>query len=499
MRETGILMPVSSLPSHTGVGELGKETEKFIGYLSASGVKIWQILPLNPVGYGNSPYQPYSSCAGDEIYISLEKLWEQKLLKELPVSELAGSTRVQYEQVRTWKETYLREAFQAFIEKGLDQTEEYQTFAAQKWVQEYGLFRAFKKANGGLCWNDWKPEHKNWPEHKTEVAKAVREEADYQIFLQYLFYCQWMEMKNAANANGIRIMGDVPFYVGVDSVDVWAGKKNFLLDTDGRPIFIAGVPPDYFSATGQRWGNPIYDWEYLKKQNYQFWVDRIGYSSRLFDIIRIDHFRGFDAYYAIPASAETAKEGTWEAGPGLDFFRAVEKVVGQRPIIAENLGFLTPSVHQLLKNTGYPGMKVLEFAFDSRDGGGRTYQPHNYPTNCVAYVGTHDNDTALGWISTASPEDVALAREYLHLDSIEGENWGMMRAIWSSTADYAIVQMQDLLGLSSEGRINTPSTLGGNWQWRALPGFDSPALAKRLLRQMKLYERLPQERKGEKS
>ena len=365
MRETGILMPVSSLPSHTGVGELGKETEKFIGYLSASGVKIWQILPLNPVGYGNSPYQPYSSCAGDEIYISLEKLWEQKLLKELPVSELAGSTRVQYEQVRTWKETYLREAFQAFIEKGLDQTEEYQTFAAQKWVQEYGLFRAFKKANGGLCWNDWKPEHKNWPEHKTEVAKAVREEADYQIFLQYLFYCQWMEMKNAANANGIRIMGDVPFYVGVDSVDVWAGKKNFLLDTDGRPIFIAGVPPDYFSATGQRWGNPIYDWEYLKKQNYQFWVDRIGYSNRLFDIIRIDHFRAFDTFWKIPASCPTAVEGEWILAPGYEVIDTLLEQIPGVNLVAEDLGDLRPEVLELKEHYHLKGMKILMFSIDT--------------------------------------------------------------------------------------------------------------------------------------
>lgn len=337
MRETGILMPVSSLPSRTGVGELGKETEKFIGYLSASGVKIWQILPLNPVGYGNSPYQPYSSCAGDEIYISLEKLWEQQLLKELPMSELAGSTRVQYEKVRVWKEMYLREAFQTFIEKGLDQTEEYQTFVTQKWVQEYALFRAFKKENGGSCWNDWKSEHKNWPEHKTEVATVIREEADYQIFLQYLFYCQWIEIKSVANANGIRIMGDVPFYVGVDSVDVWAGKDNFLLDTDGRPIFVAGVPPDYFSATGQRWGNPIYDWEYLKEQNYQFWVDRIGYSSSLFDIIRIDHFRAFDTFWKIPASCPTAVEGEWILAPGYEVIDTLLEQIPGVNLVAEDL------------------------------------------------------------------------------------------------------------------------------------------------------------------
>ena len=313
MRETGILMPVSSLPSRTGVGELGRETKDFLDYLKEAGVKIWQILPLNPVGYGNSPYQPYSSCAGDEIYISLETLYEQGLLKDLPPAFLEKETHVRYDQVRAWKESYLREAFSRF-----EETDDYKTFAQQSWVLEYGMFRALKEKNENRCWNEWDTADKTWPEAKKEVPLEIAHEAAYQMFLQYIFFCQWMEIKKTANENGIQIMGDVPFYVGVDSVDVWAGKDNFLLDTDGRPTFIAGVPPDYFSATGQRWGNPIYDWDYLKENGYQFWVDRIGYSSRLFDIIRIDHFRAFDTFWKIPATCPTAIEGEWIEAPGYE-------------------------------------------------------------------------------------------------------------------------------------------------------------------------------------
>ena len=274
---------------------------------------------------------------------------------------------------------------------------------------------------------------------------------------------------------------------------MWADPSQFQMDEALRPTGVAGCPPDGFSADGQRWGNPLFDWEAMKADGYRWWLRRISFQFRFYDVLRIDHFRGFEAYYAIPAGAENAKKGFWKPGPGLDFFRALETAIGKRPIIAEDLGFLTPAVHQLLADTGFPGMKVLQFAFDSRDGGGRAYQPHNYPANCVAYVGTHDNDTALGWLAEAEPADVALAREYLHLDPAEGENWGMMRAVWASTADCAVVQMQDVLGLGNEARMNTPSTLGGNWQWRALPGFAAPELAARLHRQMELYERLPAE------
>ena len=296
MRKAGVLMPVSALPSRVGAGELGEAAFHFIELLKKNHVKIWQILPLNPVGYGNSPYQPYSSCAGDEIYISLDKLAEDGLLKTAPEAFLQNAKRVDYEAVRQYREPFLREAFEVFTKKKGQEEPAYKEFAAQEWVYEYGVFRALKKANNGNCWNDWAEEDRNWPENRHALSAEVEAEARYQMFLQYIFYTQWMDVKKTANEAGIEIMGDVPFYVGQDSVDVWGGKDNFLLDTDGRPIFIAGVPPDYFSATGQRWGNPIYDWEHMKEQNYQFWVERIGYSNKLFDIIRIDHFRAFDTY-----------------------------------------------------------------------------------------------------------------------------------------------------------------------------------------------------------
>src|SRR5699024_5868967 len=276
MRETGILMPVSALPSRTGVGELGAYAYEFVDALKENGVKIWQILPLNPVGYGNSPYQPYSSCAGDELYISLDLLYEGGLLKEKAPSFRENAKTVDYDAVRAFKEPYLKEAFANFQE-----TEEYREFTRQTWVYEYAVFRALKKANGNACWNEWKAEDKAWPEVPAPLAKEQEDEAAYQMFLQYEFFTQWMAVKKHANENGIQIMGDVPFYVGVDSVDVWGGKDNFLLDTDGRPIFIAGVPPDYFSATGQRWGNPIYNWDYMKEHGYQFWTDRLGYNQKL--------------------------------------------------------------------------------------------------------------------------------------------------------------------------------------------------------------------------
>ena len=326
MRKAGVLMPVSALPSRIGAGELGESAFQFIELLKENHVKIWQILPLNPVGYGNSPYQPYSSCAGDELYISLDALAEEGLLKEHPKEFQERATRVDYEAVRQYREPFLRTAFDVFTEKKGQEETAYKEFASQEWVYEYGVFRALKKTNNGECWNDWPEEYRTWPENRQKLPAEVETEAQYQMFLQYIFYTQWMKVKKAANDAGIQIMGDVPFYVGQDSVDVWGGKDNFLLDTDGRPIFIAGVPPDYFSATGQRWGNPIYDWEHMKEQDYRFWVDRIGYSNKLFDIIRIDHFRAFDTYWKIPADCPTAIDGEWIEAPGYEVIDTLQKV-----------------------------------------------------------------------------------------------------------------------------------------------------------------------------
>lgn len=467
MRKTGILMAVSSLPSRTGVGELGREAYRFIDLLRENGVKIWQILPLNPVGYGNSPYQPYSSCAGDELYISLDMLYEEGLLSGLPPSFKEHTKSVDYDSVRIFKEKYLREAFCNFCNKEWLQEEDYQEFASQDWVYEYGVFRALKAANGGVCWNEWKQEDKDWAKERTELAEEIEMEAQYHMFLQYLFYRQWMQVKDAANEGGIEIMGDVPFYVGVDSVDVWAGKDNFLLDTDGRPVFIAGVPPDYFSATGQRWGNPIYDWDYMKEQDYQFWVDRIGYSSRLFDIIRIDHFRAFDTFWKIPATCPTAIEGEWIEAPGYEVIDTlIEKIPGLN-LVAEDLGDLRPEVLELKDHYHLKGMKVQVFSIETKDK--FAYDSFHDVENMIIYTGTHDNDTLMEWyqgLTTAARRKVRqfLKREGFKQGPVKDR---LLAYTLACKAEYAVIPMVDIIGQGKEGHMNTPGTVGSpNWEWR---------------------------------
>lgn len=467
MRKTGILMAVSSLPSRTGVGELGREAYRFIDLLRENGVKIWQILPLNPVGYGNSPYQPYSSCAGDELYISLDMLYEEGLLSGLPPSFKEHAKSVDFDSVRIFKEKYLREAFCNFCNKEWLQEEDYQEFASQDWVYEYGVFRALKAANGGVCWNEWKQEDKDWAKERTELAEEIEMEAQYHMFLQYLFYRQWMQVKDAANEGGIEIMGDVPFYVGVDSVDVWAGKDNFLLDTDGRPVFIAGVPPDYFSATGQRWGNPIYDWDYMKEQDYQFWVDRIGYSSRLFDIIRIDHFRAFDTFWKIPATCPTAIEGEWIEAPGYEVIDTlIEKIPGLN-LVAEDLGDLRPEVLELKDHYHLKGMKVQVFSIETK--GKFAYDSFHDVENMIIYTGTHDNDTLMEWyqgLTTAARRKVRqfLKREGFKQGPVKDR---LLAYTLACKAEYAVIPMVDIIGQGKEGHMNTPGTVGSpNWEWR---------------------------------
>lgn len=458
MRETGILMPVSSLPSRTGVGELGRETKDFLDYLKEAGVKIWQILPLNPVGYGNSPYQPYSSCAGDEIYISLETLYEQGLLKDLPPAFLEKETHVRYDQVRAWKESYLREAFSRF-----EETDDYKTFAQQSWVLEYGMFRALKEKNENRCWNEWDTADKTWPEAKKEVPLEIAHEAAYQMFLQYIFFCQWMEIKKTANENGIQIMGDVPFYVGVDSVDVWAGKDNFLLDTDGRPTFIAGVPPDYFSATGQRWGNPIYDWNIMKKNRYDFWMKRLAWNAQQFDIIRLDHFRAFDTYWKIPSSCPTAVEGEWILGPAYDFFDEVYKCFPDIHLVAEDLGDLRPQVLKLRDFYHLKGMHVIQFEMQPK------LLKKSRKEEVILYTGTHDNDTLEGFYLDLTQNQKIALRRFFHNCGYDDRNFHnlVIRYCLDSNASTVIIPLQDVLGLKKEGRLNTPGTIGSpNWEWK---------------------------------
>lgn len=493
MRQAGILMAITSLPSPWGVGTMGSAARNFLDFLVQAGQSCWQVLPIGPTGFGDSPYQSFSSFAGNPYLIDLDDLCSDGLLlpeeyRTLPWGD--DPARVAYGLLYRNRFPVLEKAVRR-LRAG--RPAELARFCESEadWLESYALFMALKGRFDGAPWSRWpEPLRRREP---AALARAARELSDAVWFwkgVQYLFFAQWGRLKRLANERGVSLIGDLPIYAAEDSADVWAHPEQFQMDAALRCTVVAGCPPDGFSADGQRWGNPLFAWDRMAADGYRWWMRRIAFQFRLYDVVRIDHFRGFDAYYAIPASSQTAREGTWRPGPGLAFFQAMEQAVGRRPIIAEDLGFLTPSVQRLLAETGYPGMKVLEFAFDSRDGGGRAYQPHNYPVNCVAYVGTHDNDTALGWLATAAAADVALAREYLHLDPAEGENWGMLRAVWGSAAGCAIVQMQDLLGLGTEARMNTPSTLGGNWQWRALPGFDSPALAKRLRRQMELYERL---------
>lgn len=462
MRESGILMPLSSLPSSYGIGELGAETLSFVENLKETGITIWQLLPLNPLGYGNSPYQPYSSCAGDEIYISLEELYHQGLIEKLPEEFQAMEKRVDYEKVRAFKEPYLREAYSRF-----EKTEAYEAFISQDWVYDYGMFRALKKKNGGNCWNQWEEEDKNWPMTREERSEEIQDEVNYHMVLQYLFFSQWMKIKSYANEKGIRIMGDVPFYVGVDSVDVWGARENFLLDAEGKPVFIAGVPPDYFSATGQRWGNPIYDWEYLKEQNYQFWLDRIGYSSQLFDLIRIDHFRAFDTYWKIPAFCPTAVDGEWVEAPGYEVLALLQEKLPDVELVAEDLGDLRPEVVELKEHFHLKGMKVLEFSIDTS--GKYARDTFGEEENMIIYTGTHDNDTLMQWYESLSVAGRRKVRSFLKRQGIStgSVRERLLTYTLNSKAAYAIVPMADVLGLGKEGRMNLPGTVGSpNWEWR---------------------------------
>ena len=493
MRKAGILMPIFSLPSPHGIGTLGAAAREFVDFLVRSGQSCWQILPVGPTSYGDSPYQSFSSFAGNPYFIDLDLLAEQGLLKPEEYQALPWGSdpkAVDYPALYERRFSVLRLACARLTGEDLSRLSR-ECGDLTDWLEDYALFMALKESRQGRSWLEWpEGERLRRPEALAEARENLSGEIEFWKRIQLLFFSQWRSLKNYANGRGVSIIGDLPIYVSIDSADVWASPEQFQLDGDGRPTEVAGCPPDGFAADGQLWGNPLFDWDAMRADGYRWWIRRIAAQFRLFDTLRIDHFRGFDEYYAIPAGDSTARNGHWRPGPGIGFFRAVEAALGPRDIIAEDLGFLTPSVRRLLAETGYPGMKVLEFAFDSRDTGGG-YLPHCYTPHCVAYTGTHDNDTIRGWMASAPAEDAALAKAYLRLNEQEGYHWGMMRSAWASVADLAVMQLQDLLGLGSEGRINTPSTLGGNWRWRALPGSFSPELADQLRREMAVYQRLP--------
>ncbi len=500
MRDAGILLPISALPSPYGIGTLGGAAREFVDFLAAAGQSCWQLLPIGPTSYGDSPYQSFSTFAGNPYFIDLDDLAEEGLLERSEFQPLDWGddpATIDYGLLYRTRFGVLRKAC-ARLDR---ESGEFLRFCEEQrdWLEDYALFMALKDRFGGQPWTQW-PEELRLREPKAlETAREeLSDETGFWRGAQYLFFRQWNALKGRANQLGIRLMGDLPIYVAGDSADVWANPEQFQLDGQGFPTEVAGCPPDGFSADGQLWGNPLFHWERMREDGYSWWLRRIAAQFRLFDTLRIDHFRGFEAYYAIPYGDKTARNGRWRPGPGLEFFKVVNKALGRRDIVAEDLGFLTDGVRKLLKGTGYPGMKVLQFAFDSRDTGS-DYLPHRYTSHCVVYAGTHDNDTILGWMSSAPKKDVAFAKEYLRLNSREGYHWGMMRSAWASAADLAVMQMQDILGLGSEARMNTPSTLGNNWQWRALPGVFTPALAKRLHREMKVYQRLPAKKGGKKS
>lgn len=500
MRTSGVLMPISSIPSPYGIGTMGKQARKFVDFLVKGGQKYWQILPICPTSYGDSPYQSFSSFAGNPYFIDLEYLCKDKLLTKKECESFQWGLNPKYVDYGIMYESryaLLRKVYARFTKK---EPQDFEKFCEneKQWLDDYALFMALKDANGGQAWSNWdKSLRLREKKAMEEATEKYSEEIRFYKMLQYLFYQQWNALKTYANEAGIEIIGDVPIYVAGDSADVWANPDQFYLDENLEPIEVAGCPPDAFSDDGQLWGNPLFRWDVMKKDGYTWWTRRIKAMSELYDIIRIDHFRGFDSFYAIPAKDDTAKNGQWKQGPGMDLFCELEKKLGKLPIIVEDLGFLTPSVHKLLKDSGFPGMKVIQFAFDSREES--DYLPHTYTNHCVVYTGTHDNDTVMGWMKTAPKASVKYAKEYLNLTKEEGYNWGMMRAAWSSVADMAIVPMQDILGLGSEARINTPSTLGNNWKWRATPEQIDAKVAKKLYHYMQMYGRVDKDIKTKKN
>ncbi len=466
MRRNGILMHISSLPSDYGIGSLGIPAYKFADFLCEAGQSLWQVLPTTPTSFGDSPYQSFSVFAGNPYFIDLDILHKQGLLtkKDLEDSKYTKNIeKVDYAWLYENRKKVMASAYMRFDKSD----KKYISFCKKNkdWLSDYALFMALKDAHGGIAWYDWADEYKM--RDKSALERFEKEQADaielYKM-QQYLFASQWTELKAYVNSKGIKIIGDMPIYTAHDSADVWANPDLFKLDEKLSPTVVAGCPPDAFSDDGQRWGNPIYNWARMAENGYKWFCRRMGAMCESFDIVRIDHFRGFAEYYEIPSSEKTARKGKWVKGPGKALFDAIRAKCGECEIIAEDLGYMTPSVKRLLRACAFPGIKVLEFAFSVDEES--EYLPHNYERNCVVYTGTHDNDTIIGWMNRAPELEVEFAKKYMRLTEQEGYNWGMIKCAMASPADTCILQMQDLLGLDNSARMNTPSTLGDNWSWR---------------------------------
>ncbi len=482
-RTSGVLLHPTSLPSPYGVGDLGAEAYRFVDWLSSARCQIWQVLPLGPTGYGDSPYQSFSAFAGNPYLISPDELLAEGLAAPAdlePLRELPAE-RVAFGEMIPRKLNLLRAAFARYQADPARFSADFEAFRAENkfWLEDYALFMALKEANGGGAWNGWGEALRAREPSALKKARAELSELILRHeFYQFLFFRQWRKLRAYANERGVQIVGDLPIFVAYDSADVWARPELFFLDKSGNPTVVAGVPPDLFSPTGQLWGNPLYNWKAHKKEGYAWWLARVRAALNMFDILRFDHFRGFAGYYEIPASEKTAEHGKWVKGPGKDLFKAIQKDldVKELPFIAEDLGVITPDVIDLLEAFNLPGMKVLQFAFSDPQ---NPFLPHNYVPNCVAYTGTHDNDTARGWYESATEAERDFARRYLRVDGGDFA-WDLIRGVWASVAFLAVAPMQDVLNLGGEARMNYPSHLGGNWEWRMPPGCLTDELAGRL-------------------
>lgn len=491
MRAAGVLLPVSAIPSAYGIGTFSKEAYRFVDFLKEAGQTYWQILPLGPTGYGDSPYQSFSTFAGNPYYIDLEALIEEGLITKKQCEKYDwgdNESYVDYEKIYLSRFKILKKAFE---NSNLSGNSEFLAFEKENafWLEDYALYMAIKDSQKGASWDVWEDEIRlRNPKALKAYAEKLSEEVLFYKFQQFLFAIQWQKLKKYANDKGIQIIGDIPIYVAFDSADAWANPELFQFDENCMPTGVAGCPPDVFSATGQLWGNPLYRWDYHKETGYEWWMKRIGYCYKLYDVVRIDHFRGFDEYYNIPFGDPTAEFGKWEPGPGYELFKVMKEKVGNKPVIAEDLGFLTPSVIKMVKRTGYPGMKILQFAFDSDETS--VYLPHNYTANTVVYTGTHDNDTTRSWFYGLKPKHRRFAKKYLNIKGNKEVEWAFIRAAISSVSDTAIIPMQDYLGLGGEARINLPSTLGDNWKWRMKETQITEELAARIYELCKTYARV---------
>ena len=483
-------MPIFSLPSEYGIGAIDKSAFEFVDFLEKSGQKYWQILPVGPTGYGDSPYQSFSTFAGNPYFIDLSEYADEKELKRIDFGNDEES--IDYGKIYENRFKILRKIYENNI---LKEDINFNIFAEKnrEWLDDYALFMALKKHFNGVCWLEWEKDIKRREESSLRHYKeTLKSEIEFNKFIQYLFYKQWEKLKKYANNKGIKIIGDIPIYVAVDSVDVWSNPDLFQLDKNYTPTAVAGCPPDGFSPKGQLWGNPLYNWHEHKKDNYKWWSKRLKHSFSLYDVIRIDHFRGFDEYYSIPYGKEDAVDGHWEKGPGKDLFAKFLKDNDDGEIIAEDLGFITDSVKELLKECDFPGMKVLQFAFDSRDENSKNdYLPHNYPVKCIAYTGTHDNQTLKSWYKTISKEEQNMVRQYLcdFYTPDEELNKALISLVMRSSAVLSVIPMQDYLNMNDKARVNTPSTTENNWRWRIKKEMFSEKLAEEINKITKTYGR----------